>query len=634
MLNDVKNEKNSESSNDLISLIYRSVLDPSCFPVLLESLYEYMESLPKINHSPTNKILKDTEHIKIENFINQKTEKTSSIEKNKNIFELINKNLAFPEDHVFKHFQQAVSMAKTIVDAEQEKEFNKALLEKMPMAMVLLDHDANILSLNRRAEKLIEESSSIVSIEGKLSLINSSLSCDFTKILKKLAVPRATPLEAIQFQVTGKIGEYRCSAFQTTANHIEEDKFAKICLMIDKLPTKESIDLSYFIKEYKLTRKEAEVTQLLIHGLKIKAIAEKNNSSIHTVRTQVKRILVKTNTGSQSELITHAIFFDQNINKTTERNQSSINNEAQTILLDDGRVMGYAEYGNLDGAPMVFCHGFMSSRLFHPDIQELIKQDIRFIVPDRPGYGLSDPNPKHSILDWTNDLKQLLLKKNIKKINVMADDIHSAYALACAKKIPQYIEKIILLDGACPPDEYYYIDSKNKNSKQVFSHSLLPRLAKYAPLLIKYLLHLSLMGYKKNPIESIRNTISCMDNPNQTVLMKEDFFQYLLKVAPETIRQGSTASAHNYILLLNSWGFELENIKTPVFMIYGGASPFSNFYTDQLASKLNNSHRIFIEGSCWASQFYEQWDEVINRVKQKEFQLNKSMPNEIPTLQY
>ncbi|MBV6622586.1 MAG: hypothetical protein KI793_06485 [Rivularia sp. (in: Bacteria)] len=45
-----------------------------------------------------------------------------------------------------------------------------------------------------------------------------------------------------------------------------------------------------------------------------------------------------------------------------------ISKSNQTLLLKDGRQMGYAQFGDLNGKPVMFFHGTPGSRLTrHPD---------------------------------------------------------------------------------------------------------------------------------------------------------------------------------------------------------------------------------------------------------------------------
>jgi len=65
-----------------------------------------------------------------------------------------------------------------------------------------------------------------------------------------------------------------------------------------------------------------------------------------------------------------------------------------TIRLKDGRLLGYAEYGDRQGRPVFFFHGTPGSRrMRHPDDQMAKAARVRLITVDRPGYGTSDSLP-------------------------------------------------------------------------------------------------------------------------------------------------------------------------------------------------------------------------------------------------
>ena len=61
-----------------------------------------------------------------------------------------------------------------------------------------------------------------------------------------------------------------------------------------------------------------------------------------------------------------------------------------TLKLDDGRLLGYIETGDLKGKPLILFHGLHSSRLKAKCIErEMYTKGIRLICFDRPGMGLS-----------------------------------------------------------------------------------------------------------------------------------------------------------------------------------------------------------------------------------------------------
>ncbi|KAF1995691.1 hypothetical protein P154DRAFT_580566 [Amniculicola lignicola CBS 123094] len=63
----------------------------------------------------------------------------------------------------------------------------------------------------------------------------------------------------------------------------------------------------------------------------------------------------------------------------------------QTMKLADGRTIGYAEYGPKDGLPTLLHHGTPGSRLSSSMTKTAYDMNLRLICPERPGYGLSDP---------------------------------------------------------------------------------------------------------------------------------------------------------------------------------------------------------------------------------------------------
>ena len=77
----------------------------------------------------------------------------------------------------------------------------------------------------------------------------------------------------------------------------------------------------------------------------------------------------------------------------------------QTMALSDGRMLGFAQYGDPLGKPVFFFHGGAGSRLEHP--AHVCAVGVRIIVIDRPGHGLSDYHPERQLLDWPLDVAQL-----------------------------------------------------------------------------------------------------------------------------------------------------------------------------------------------------------------------------------
>jgi hypothetical protein len=81
---------------------------------------------------------------------------------------------------------------------------------------------------------------------------------------------------------------------------------------------------------------------------------------------------------------------------------------SDTLTLTDGRKLGYAQYGSLNGRPIFFVHGLPGSRLEGAGFHALgLELGARVIAVDRPGIGWSSPHPNQTLLDHPKDLERL-----------------------------------------------------------------------------------------------------------------------------------------------------------------------------------------------------------------------------------
>ena len=79
------------------------------------------------------------------------------------------------------------------------------------------------------------------------------------------------------------------------------------------------------------------------------------------------------------------------------------------IILPDRRRLRYDIYGDRTGFPIIYCHGFPSSRIEASLFDEIaIKAGVRLIAPDRPGFGESDFQDERTISDWPRDIRSLV----------------------------------------------------------------------------------------------------------------------------------------------------------------------------------------------------------------------------------
>lgn len=243
--------------------------------------------------------------------------------------------------------------------------------------------------------------------------------------------------------------------------------------------------------------------------------------------------------------------------------------EEQIIHLPDGRMLGYAEYGASDGKPLIYCHGWPSSRIEARarGADALGKRfHLRIIAIDRPGYGLSTFKPRRRFLDWPNDVCCLADRMRLGIFSVLSYSAGSPYALACAAKIPDRLEKVGVVSGLGQP-------LSAPGATQGMPTAMMWQSARIHPRLTASLFHVMRGTLEKAPRDQLPA------NAKQAMMAEVDFAYIAehtwinganLDGGVEALRQGGYGPAYDASLYWKPWGFDLKDISIPVQLWHGG----------------------------------------------------------------
>jgi len=233
----------------------------------------------------------------------------------------------------------------------------------------------------------------------------------------------------------------------------------------------------------------------------------------------------------------------------------------QTITLKDARKLGYAEFGSVNGKPLFYFHGHGSSRL-EPKmyILENIKDTVHIIGVDRPGFGLSDFRPNHSILNWPDDIAELADALNIDKFSVLGASGGAPFTLACAYRIPDRLVSCGIVSGLGPIKLGIEDMAKNNRKELEMARDHPKRLNFIFKLILKFLNKL-----KQKPIEEVKKKLlkrgKNLPEPDRKYFEDTDNCSLYLELMGESLRQGITGPSHESILFASPWGFELKDIS-------------------------------------------------------------------------
>ncbi len=242
----------------------------------------------------------------------------------------------------------------------------------------------------------------------------------------------------------------------------------------------------------------------------------------------------------------------------------------KTIRLSDGRTLAYLETGDSEGRPLFHFHGGPGSRLEGLLFDELNQRlGVRMIVPDRPGYGLSDFQEDRTYLDWPEDVVELADQLGIDRFAVLGWSSGGPHAAAVAYGIPQRITVAAIVAGEGP----YASDDFPRNvlTGDTFGGSRINRLliwsANNGPWLIRGLSRMMRIAVFRDPV-------GLAESSGDTSLSAKDrqFFkrrEYGAELV-EAFRRGAEGITRDLTIERRDWSFELEDIHAPRVLIFHG----------------------------------------------------------------
>ena len=287
------------------------------------------------------------------------------------------------------------------------------------------------------------------------------------------------------------------------------------------------------------------------------------------------------------------------------------------LTLNDGRVLGYMETGDLKGKPLFLFHGLHSSRLEAKCIEkEMYNKGIRLICFDRPGMGLSTYQENRTVLDIVDDTIALAESLGIEKFSVLGVSSGGKYALACAYKIPQRLHSCNVLAGA-PPMEFL------TNDMPKFNRFFIVLIQRFPSLIypVYWLLYGRISKQASKSEQFLENITQVLDDVDKKLFEDKKIKQNLLDAFHESYAQGSKGVAYDasFDIQKSSWGFKLENIDyKPIHFWHGGLDsgvPFS--MTKKMIDQIPNATLMFYPHEGHLSLIFNQIDEIMDLLEER-----------------
>lgn len=236
--------------------------------------------------------------------------------------------------------------------------------------------------------------------------------------------------------------------------------------------------------------------------------------------------------------------------------------EPRTVRTADGRAVGFYEYGDPKGAPVVAFHGTPACGAgFAWADTRARARGIRLLAPDRPGVGDSDPweSGRGSIVEhYAPALGAFVDALDIESFSIIGYSGGGPYALAVAHAFPDRIPAAAIVAGAGQVGVWASVRDFDATDW------VLTRLAHRAPALARASLALSARAARLAPKASLQFAQLEMTAADRAVMAKFPSARAALAVFSQSCRHGTRGVVDDYAALGRPWGFAVEEIAVPV----------------------------------------------------------------------
>lgn len=251
--------------------------------------------------------------------------------------------------------------------------------------------------------------------------------------------------------------------------------------------------------------------------------------------------------------------------------------------LPDGRSLGWAEWGPPDGAPVVLSPGAATSRRLGFGADAVEQLGVRLISVDRPGLGVSTPDPGRTFADFAEDMRRFCELRGLERPLMVGNSQGAPFALACA--VEGVVSALAVVSGADEVAAPEFTAGLDADLRELVERAVRDPAGAEALL----------AGFTAEAMREM--VLATSPECDRAVYLDPDFDAAYRGALREGFAQGAAGYARDTVLAMGKWPFALDEIAVPVDIWYGeqdtGHSPDRG---ELLAARIPRSHRSLVPG--------------------------------------
>lgn len=281
------------------------------------------------------------------------------------------------------------------------------------------------------------------------------------------------------------------------------------------------------------------------------------------------------------------------------------------LQLETGRHIAYDEYGDPQGTPVMFCHGWPSSRSM-ARLTDAAARDlqVRIISPDRPGIDGSAFEEGRTLLGWPPIVRALAQHLGLDTFRVLAISGGAPYALATAWEMPERVPAVAIVSGAPAISEL-----PDRNGLLTLYRWMLALYGRQ-PALLRGLFHVARPFARVRPPIRVRPLMLKLLQPcDANVLRDTEAFEACFESYRSAWRSSARGVVADAELYAQPWGFPIEEVRVPVHVWHGTKDrTFSFKLAESLAARLPRSEMHLVEGAGHYSLPIRYMHDILRRL--------------------
>lgn len=243
----------------------------------------------------------------------------------------------------------------------------------------------------------------------------------------------------------------------------------------------------------------------------------------------------------------------------------------EAVVLADGRTIGVAEFGPAEGFPVLWFHGSPGARrqIPPPAVEHAEAIGVRIIGVERPGVGWSTSHHYDRMLDWADDVAEVVDQMGIDEFGLIGLSGGGPYVLATAAALGDRVVAAAVLGGVAPAAGDEAPPGGITGLLRPFE-PLLSRMRE--PIAFAVDIGAKLLTLVADPVTDLY--VRFGPQADREVILRPEMRAMFVDDLVNAAHHQFKALGYDLVLFTRHWGFDVADIDVPVFFWQGDADFF------------------------------------------------------------